>query len=175
MKLNTKVLQVRLTVLYRPLGEDGLAILDLNSRRVYQLQALGAYIFLQLDGRLSVNEVIQHAVTLAGRKATGVERKVLKFIRELFDLNLLVVLERRVRGGSKSADWLDRKKLNVALSSLKISEGEFGVNAAAGSCGSSGSGGCSSGCGSGGSTGSAAGGAAGGPYGGGAGSGGCIP
>src|SRR5262245_21773056 len=114
------IVQVRATSLFRTVGERQLMILDVTTRRISQLSDLAAFVFLKLDGGRTIGEVIDLTRTKFAVRDAQLEPVILKFVKELFDLNLLAARPERNLRVSEASSWMDQKDLAVNLNSLTV-------------------------------------------------------
>lgn len=165
-------MQVRKTCLFRPQGEQTLALMNVETGEVCRISGLGAYIFLKLDGRLNIGEVLDLVCAKFRLSDPMFVVAMDNFIHELFALNILQSIPTRV-AGQPWTELFDNKSLLIDHTSLTVDR-SLSAGAAAGcggGCsGSSGGGGGSASAGCAGSSGG--GGSAGSGYGGSGGSGG---
>lgn len=148
------ILKVRKTCLFRVQGEQTLALMNVETSQTFRVHGLGAYIFLKLDGRLNLEEVLELAYAKFRITDPTLRMAMDNFIQELFSLNLIEETSCRT-AGQAGMQTLDHKPLTIDLASLTVDKSQI-TYAAAGSCG--GSGGGSGGCAGSGSAGSGCGG-----------------
>lgn len=86
---NSDVFQVKDTCLFRVENQSRVIIMNLEDQRVYSADNLGAYLWLMLDGSLSIDKVIKAMVKDLKIKEPSFPNFVQAFVKDLFLKNLI--------------------------------------------------------------------------------------
>ncbi|MBJ45079.1 MAG: hypothetical protein CMJ80_17695 [Planctomycetaceae bacterium] len=87
--MSTKSLPLRSNMPWRPLAEDRAMLLNLDSGEYYELRGAAPYIWIHLDGKMSLEEIAQKLVSVYGIDESRARNDLNALINDLNSNSLL--------------------------------------------------------------------------------------
>jgi hypothetical protein len=107
------ILRINEKVFFRRQERNRIHILQIEGQRFFVLNDVAAYLWLQLDGTLTVKELIQMTRKELGLESVKFPRLAKNFLNQLFLSNLVQRLDAREPSRSAKSQWIEKKSIDV--------------------------------------------------------------